>query len=165
MKFKQIIHIPICALSGQNVFERHNNKLATMSLIDAMKTISIPKCNIKLINAINSKVHGRFIINHIENVLSPGFKCLAHSNDKIHNVKIIDIKNGKLNFATLKNAKKPIQITLKISVNQIHSHIILRKNDHTIPSVYSMIKPHHNHNKFGFLHFGQIYLKTLLSSI
>ena len=132
LKFKHIIHIPICASSGHNVFVKYDHKLATMSLIQAMNTINIPECNIKLINAINSKVFGRFIINHIDNVLSSGFKCLVHSNDKIYNATITDIKNGKLNFATLKNAKKPIHITLKINTDQIHSHIILRKNDNTI---------------------------------
>ena len=132
LKFKQIIHIPICASSGQNVFDRYNNKLATMSLIEAMNTMNISKCNIKLIYPINSMVHGLFIIYQIDNVLSPGFKCLAHSYDKIYNVKITNVKNGKLNFATIKNAKKPIHITLKISADQIHSHIILRKNDNTI---------------------------------
>ena len=132
LKFKKIINIPISALSGHNIFNRYDNKLATMTLIEAMNETNKTKCNIKLINTIDSKVQGHFIIHHIDNVISPGFKCLAHSNDKIHNAKIIDIKNGQLNFATIKNAKKPIQITLKISVDQINSHIILRKNDNTI---------------------------------
>lgn len=116
----------------QNVFEKYNNKLVSMSLLEAMYTINIPNHNNKLIKTNNNKVYGLFIMHHIENVITSGLKCIVHSNDKIFNASIEDIKNGKHNFITSKNAKKLIHITLKIDTNQLYNHVILRKNNHTI---------------------------------
>ena len=132
LKFKQVIHVPISALFG-HLFVRYKNKIATMTLIEAMNNISIPQCKTKMIKAIDNKVHGRFIIYHVDNILSPGFKCVLHANNKIHNAEIVNIKNGKLNFVTLKNAKeKLIHITLKIDTDYINNNVILRKNDNTV---------------------------------
>ena len=133
--FKHIIFVPISAYRGYNVMKRYNNPLAKYSLIEAINTIIIVPRETKLIKPNDYKVNGRFIFYHIEKLITRGYICNLHTNDKLYGAEIVKLKNDKLpSFVNQNNSQgKLIKATLKLNNNEvINANVILRDGNQTI---------------------------------
>ena len=132
-RFKHIFFVPISAYRGDNVMKRFNS-LVNCSLIEALNSINIVSHKTKLIQPDNNKIKGRFIFYRIENLITKGYVCKLHTNDKLYDAEFDEIKNDKLPFVTQNNSQgKPINIILKLNTNDaINANVILRDGNRTI---------------------------------
>ena len=133
-RFKHIFFVPISAYRGDNVFERYNNPLVNYSLIEALDNINIVSRKTKLIQPNDYKVNGRFIFSHIENLITTGYVCKLHTNDKLYDAEFVELKNDKLPFVTRNNSQgKLIKAIIKLNINEvIDANVILRDGNQTI---------------------------------
>ena len=133
-RFKHMMFVPISAYCGNNVMKRYNNPLVDCSLIEALDSINIVPRKTKLIQPIDNKINGRFFFYHIENLITTGYVCKLHTNDKLYDAEFVELKNDKLPFVTQNNSQgKLINIILKLNTNNvIDTNVILRDGNQTI---------------------------------
>ena len=124
-KFKSIEFIPISAYNGKNI----DNLLEAIS---AVKIEEKKENTFKITE--NSIIKTKMMFDSIPNLISLGFKCIAHSKDVYFNVEFIKIMIDKKSYITNKDLGKLIDVEIKILdlVEEITSNLILRQNDITI---------------------------------
>ena len=76
--------------------DRYDNSLVNYSFIEALNSINKVHNNTKLIQPKNKEVRGKFIFYHIKNLITNGYICKLHSEDKLYDAKFIKLKNDKL---------------------------------------------------------------------
>jgi small GTP-binding protein len=124
-KFKSIEFIPISAYNGINIDR----------LLDSIASIKIEDKKDKMFQVNdNSIIKSKMMFDSIPNLISPGFKCIAHSKDIYFNTVIVNIINDKKTWITKNDLGKLIDVELKIldPIEQITSNLIIRLNDVTI---------------------------------
>lgn len=124
-KFKSIEFIPISAYNGKNID----------NLLEAISAIKIEeKKNLTFKTTENSIIKTKMMFDSIPNLISSGFKCIAHSNSIYFNVEFIKIIIDKKSYITNKDLGKLIDVEIKIldQVEEITSNLIIRQNDVTI---------------------------------
>lgn len=124
-KFKSIEFIPISAYNGKNID----------NLLEAISAIKIEeKKNLTFKITENSIIKTKMMFDSIPNLISSGFKCIAHSNSIYFNVEFIKIIIDKKSYITNKDLGKLIDVEIKIldQVEEITSNLIIRQNDVTI---------------------------------
>lgn len=124
-KFKSIEFIPISAYNGINIDK----------LLDSISLIKIEDKKDKMFQ-INetSIIKSKMMFDSIPNLISPGFKCIAHSKDIYFNIELVSIINDKKSWITRNDLGKLINVEIKIlePIEQISSNLIIRLNDVTI---------------------------------
>jgi len=124
-KFKSVEFIPISAYNGINIDR----------LLNSISSIEIEDKKDKLFS-INDKsiIKTKMMFDSIPNLISIGFKCIAHSKDIYFNVEFADITNDKKSWITKNDLGKLIDVDIKIvdSIEQITSNLIIRLSDVTI---------------------------------
>lgn len=133
-RFDSTVYVPISAEKVLNIFDKHDEKIVTDSLINTIDKLRTSHRTIKKIQPVNHIIYARVIFNDITSVITIGFKCMMHSLDNILDVSIIDIKNHGCKYITYKNSrKKIIDIILKLDTNEkLYNRIILRSGNYTI---------------------------------
>jgi translation elongation factor EF-Tu-like GTPase len=124
-KFKTVEFIPISAYNGINI-DRLMNSISSIE-IEEKKDKNF------LIND-KSIIKTKMMFDSIPNLISNGFKCIAHSKDIYFNVELVDIRNDKKSWITKNDIGKLIDVDIKIvdSIEQITSNLIIRLSDVTI---------------------------------
>jgi len=124
-KFKSIEFIPISAYNGINIDR----------LLDSISLIKIEDKKDKMFQ-INgtSIIKLKMMFDSIPNLISPGFRCIAHSKDIYFNIELVSIINDKKSWITKNDLGKLINVEIKIlePIEQISSNLIIRLNDVTI---------------------------------
>lgn len=124
-KFKSVEFIPISAYNGKNID----------GLLDYLSSIKIEEKKDKTF-LINDKsiIKTKMMFDLIPNLISPGFKCIAHSKDIYFNVELVSITNDKKSWITKNDLGKLIDVELKIldPIDNITSNLIIRLSDVTI---------------------------------
>lgn len=124
-KFKTVDFVPISAYTGKNI-----NKL--MDYISSIKIEKKKENEFKITD--NSIIKTKMMFDSIPNLISSGFKCIAHSKDVYFNVEFIKITIDKKSWITKNDLGKLIDVEIKIldPINEIASNLIIRQNDITI---------------------------------
>ena len=124
-KFKSIEFVPISAYNGIGIDK----------LMDIISSINIEekKEQIFLIN-LSSIIKCKIMFDSIPNLISIGFRCIAHSKDFYFNVELVKIINDKKSWITKNDLNKLIDVEIKIldQIEQITSNLIIRLSDITI---------------------------------
>jgi translation initiation factor 2 gamma subunit (eIF-2gamma) len=124
-KFKTVEFIPISAYNGIGIDR----------LLDSIASIKIEDKKDKMFQVNdNSIIKTKMMFDLIPNLISVGFKCIAHSKDIYFNVELVDIRNDKKSWITKNDIGKLIDVDIKIldSIEQITSNLIIRLSDVTI---------------------------------
>jgi small GTP-binding protein len=125
-KFKTLNFIPISAYNGIGIDK----------LLDTIISLKIEDKKDKIFISINDKsvIKTKMMFDTILNLISPGFKCIAHSKDSYFNIELINIINDKKSYVTKNDIGKLIDVDIKIldPVEQITSNLIIRLSDVTI---------------------------------
>jgi small GTP-binding protein len=124
-KFKSVEFIPISAYNAIGI-DRLLNYLSSIKIEDKKdKTFSINDKSI---------IKTKMMFDSIPNLISPGFKCIAHSKDFYFNVEFVDIINDKKSYVTKNDIGKLIDVEIKIldPVDNISLNLIIRLSDVTI---------------------------------
>lgn len=124
-KFKSVEFVPISAYNGIGI-DRLLNSISSIKIEEK-------KDNLFLIND-KSIIKTKMMFDSISNLISIGFKCIAHSKDIYFNVEFVDIRNDKKSWITKNDLGKLIDVDIKIidSIEQITSNLIIRLSDVTI---------------------------------
>jgi small GTP-binding protein len=124
-KFKTVDFIPISGL----------NSIGINELMDYISSIKIEKKkdnDFKITE--NSIIKTKMMFDSIPNLISPGFKCIAHSNSIYFNIELYKITIDKKSWITKNDLGKLIDVEIKIldKIEEITSNLIIRQNDITI---------------------------------
>jgi len=124
-KFKSVEFIPISAYNGIGIDR----------LLNYLSSIKIEEKKDKIFS-INDKsiIKTKMMFDLIPNLISPGFKCIAHSKDIYFNVELCRITNDKKSWITKNDLGKLIDVDIKIldPIDNILSNLIIRLSDVTI---------------------------------
>jgi len=131
-RFKTLKFIPLSAYEGINIID----------LMDAIYDIKIDLSKDKYYDINDNKIiKTKFMFDSIPNLISPGFRCIAHSKDEYFPVEIISINNDKIGFVTNSNKNdknnmpKLIDVEIKIlddKIDKVFSNLVVRYQDVTI---------------------------------
>ena len=133
LRFEKIIFCPVSSKLGQNI-KTHDYELSGDSLLNIIDSIKIQIRETKCIKPFENEVKAKLIFHNIPKIITKGFICSLHSQDKTYNVEFNAIKNNNLNFITPINSKgKLIDCTLNINTNDyLDTNCILRRENMTI---------------------------------
>lgn len=127
-KFRSIEFIPISAYTGLGI----DNLLNHISSVKIEEKKEKKEKTFKTTE--NSIIKTKMMFDSIPNLISSGFKCIAHSKDLYFNIELYKIIIEKKSYITNKDLGKLIDVEIKIldSIEEITSNLIIRQNDITI---------------------------------
>lgn len=97
-------------------------------LFDILKDINVHRRESRTIKPIGNQINCKLHFHKIPNLVSIGYNCILHSQDKILNTEFIEINNG-CNFITNKNLTNDfIDCKLKVETNTHLDYSIILKN-------------------------------------
>lgn len=134
-RFKHIAFVPISAYQGINITP-DDAKLDYPNLLDTLTTIPYIPVKYNLINIEKTIIEAKFMFENIPTLITSGFKAMLHTKDRMHEVEIIEVNNGKFRFITeSNNTNKLIDVKLKFldnHVDEMYTNFIIRHGNKTI---------------------------------
>ena len=92
LKFNTIHIIPISAKLNINI-DKNDSVNSNQCLFDIIKSIKIHRRESRTIKPIDNQIKCKLFFHKIPKLVTIGFNCILHSQDKIFNVKFIEINN------------------------------------------------------------------------
>jgi len=124
-KFKSVEFVPISAYNGIGI-DKLMDQISSIKIEDKKdKTYKIEDKSI---------IKTKMMFDSIPNLISSGFRCIAHSKDLNFNIEIVKIIVDKKTWITKNDLGKLIDVEVKIldPIEEITSNLIIRQNDVTI---------------------------------
>ena len=127
IKFNTIHILPISAKLNFNI-HKNDSVNSNHSLFDILKSIKVHRRESRTIKPLDNKINCKLFFHKISQLISIGFNCILHSQDKIFNAEFIEI-NNKSHFITEKNKTNDfIDCKLKVETNTHLDYSIILKN-------------------------------------
>lgn len=139
-RFRNVVFLPISAYLGINI-DSTGNKPASIkdypNLFDTLTTIPYAPVKYNLINVKGKKtIEAKFMFENIPTLITSGFRAMLHTKDKIHEIEIIEVTNGKFNFVTENNnTHKLLDVKLQFvgdPMDEMYTNFIIRHSNKTI---------------------------------